>query len=136
MIYLVCFFSSAMSFYISEKLSKHNKKSILLSYENIQINRKKIFYCLGQNSKRRFRAISIVFAFLGLLIPSILAGVRDFSIGTDINVYGNIWFERAHNISLYQYLKWASVSSIGIVYALLNYIVGLFTEDAHVFISC
>lgn len=70
---------------------------------------------------------------LGLLIPSILAGVRDYSIGTDIEVYGNIWFERAHRVNLYEYLRWAVTSSIGLVYALLNYFVGIFTSDPHVF---
>ena len=132
MIYLVCFFTSALCFRFSESLLKHKKTAFWFTTGKALINIPKKEHSF-KTKITMSQALSGIFALLGLLIPSILAGVRDFSIGTDITVYGNAWFERAHHIGLLKYLRWAVTSSIGLIYALLNYIVGLFTEDAHIF---
>lgn len=86
---------------------------------------------------KKNKVVKFVAVFLALLLPSILAGMRDYSIGTDIEVYGNIWFDRAvaytKTRDLFAYLKWANSSSIGVVYALVNYIVACFTSNSHWF---
>ena len=60
-----------------------------------------------------------LFIILGLLVPSILAGVRDYSVGTDVLLYGNGWFERA--------------VQFGVGYAFINFIISRFTNNTHVF---
>lgn len=104
MIYLICFFSSVVLFILSEKKYKHYNKQI-----------------------------TIIFVALALIIPSALAGMRDFSIGTDISVYGNYWFNLTNEVSFFKYIKWALSSDIGILYAMLNYVVSIFTDDVHWF---
>lgn len=71
---------------------------------------------------------------LGILIPSIIAGVRDYTIGTDIYTYGNTWFNYAVGFQNYfKYVQYAAWSSIGVGYATLNFIVSRFTSNAHWF---
>lgn len=77
--------------------------------------------------------IGILF-FIVALIPAILGGVRDYTIGTDIRVYGNVWFNLAHESSnIFEYLKMASSSSFGYLYALFNFLVSRFTNNPHWF---
>ena len=69
-----------------------------------------------------------------VLIPSILAGLRDFSVGVDVLVYGNEWFYRAcRYTSLFKYLHDANAYSVNYGYAFLNYIVSRFTNNPHWF---
>ena len=69
-----------------------------------------------------------------ILAPSILAGVRDYSIGVDVLNYGNIWFYRANGVTnLWDYLQSANRQSVGPGYALLNYLVTQFTDNPHWF---
>lgn len=132
MIYLVCFFSSALFLLISEKLRGRNRP--VLVYWNQILSRLGLNDFFGLSDKISLSWIfAVLFAALGLMIPSILAGLRDYSIGTDIEVYGNIWFEFAHNFDFFTYMRMAATSSIGLVYAVLNYIVALVAKDAHVF---
>lgn len=86
------------------------------------------------NNSFEKKVILFLLFFLVALIPGILGGVRDFSIGTDIKVYGNIWFNFAReSSSLRDYLNAASVSSIGSLYAFFNFIVSRFTSNPHWF---
>ncbi|MCC4404978.1 EpsG family protein [Limosilactobacillus reuteri] len=71
--------------------------------------------------------------FIALLVPAILAGVRDYSVGTDVMVYGNAWFYRAFTVDYKTYINWATSSSVGSGYAFLNYVVSRFTNNPHVF---
>ncbi len=92
------------------------------------------YLILISSERVRTKCIRLVMILVALLIPSVLAGLRDYSIGTDISVYGNIWFQNAiQSKDIFTYLKWASSSDIGIVYAILNYIVSVFTTDPHWF---
>ena len=108
LIYLIIFFSSFFLFIIAEKERKKNNKKIY-----------------------------IIITFIAILIPSVLAGLRDYSIGTDVKVYGNIWFDNAVQYvkknDMMSYITWAKNSNMGIFYALLNYIVANFTNNTHVF---
>lgn len=88
---------------------------------------------IGQNKKNKFqRKVCIIMA---LILPSILAGCRDYSIGTDVLIYGNRWFRFAvtSQQNFIEYIRWAMASSIGAVYAGLNYFVAMFTENTHWF---
>lgn len=90
-----------------------------------------MLYCSEKTKKRLNRRLYIL---LALLVPSVLAGLRDYTIGADVLNYGNIWFERAHiATTLTDFLKSANRQSVGIGYALLNYLVGRFTENSHWF---
>lgn len=72
--------------------------------------------------------------FVGLLIPALLAGLRDYTIGNDVLLYGNYWFEKAVSYtSLWDYLRKAVEYSIGPGYAFINYISSLISNDAHFF---
>lgn len=51
-----------------------------------------MFY-LSSKSKRRFS--SNFQAAVGILILAVLAGLRDASIGTDVNVYGRVFYQQA-----------------------------------------
>lgn len=76
----------------------------------------------------------VILLVLIALLPSILGGVRDYSIGTDIRVYGNTWFYLSRSSSnLLSLLKLASESSIGALYATFNFIVSRFTDNPHWF---
>lgn len=102
-IYLVVFGSSAGLFYIAQ---------------NVQKNRK----------------ASVFFSACAILLPALLAGLRDYSIGTDVLGYGNVWFYKAvQSKSVFQYCSQAMNSSIGLLYALFNYIVSIFSDNPHVF---
>ncbi len=88
---------------------------------------------IGQNKKNKLqRNVCIIMA---ILLPSILAGCRDFTIGTDVLIYGNRWFRYAVNSqqNFAGYVRWAVAASIGAVYASINYFVAMFTENTHWF---
>ena len=105
MIYLIVFFFSFLFIKMGRKIEKNKKKKIA-------------FICYG----------------IGILAPAILAGVRDYTIGTDVMVYGNIWFNRAVDASnLRDYIQWGVVSQLGIVYLVLNYVVAMVSDNPHVF---
>ncbi|MCM1234207.1 MAG: EpsG family protein [Ruminococcus flavefaciens] len=87
--------------------------------------------CIGQNKKSEL--LGKIYIIIALLLPSILAGCRDYSIGTDVLIYGNNWFRYAVNSqSIVEYIKRAGVD-MGAVYAVLNYIVAMFTDNTHWF---
>lgn len=85
--------------------------------------------------KKPFSKIWIVMSLILIaLLPGILGGVRDYSIGTDIRVYGNTWFYLARSSSnLFSLLGAASASSIGALYATFNFVVSRFTDNPHWF---
>ena len=97
-----------------------------------------IFVCsiffLYVSDKTQNRAIKFLFTVIAILLPSILAGLRDYSIGTDVELYGNIWFKNAcYANDYFEYVQHAMLGSIGIGYSTLNYIVAMFTDNAHWF---
>ena len=116
-IYLFCFFASFFLLLLSEGI----KKRIVFSLKDTN----KIISNLNP--------FFLITVFIALLIPSMLAGYRDYTIGTDVLVYGNYWFEMTKGLDLQSYVQWATASSIGSLYALLNYTVSRFSENPHVF---
>lgn len=82
------------------------------------------------DNKNAFRS----FLIIGLLIPCILAGVRDFSVGTDVLLYGNYWFETAvKSESIRSYIDYAVRSDLGVGYAVFNWIISRVTNNLHMY---
>ncbi|WP_176271401.1 EpsG family protein, partial [Enterococcus sp. 7E2_DIV0204] len=81
--------------------------------------------------------------FYGLLVillivtVSILNGTRDFTIGTDIRVYGNKYFELA--LFSYRFVDYLDLTrsfynlDVEYGYQALNYLVSRFTNNIHIF---
>ncbi|MCI8428335.1 MAG: EpsG family protein [Lachnospira sp.] len=88
-------------------------------------------YCSEKTQSKLLKRILII---LALLIPSILAGLRDYSIGNDVLLYGNKWFERScmYN-SLFDFLEKAQEYSVDLGYATVNWCVSRFTDNPHFF---
>ena len=93
-----------------------------------------ISYKLFQISQKRKEIyIKRMCVAAAILLPSILAGCRDYSIGTDVLEYGNNWFNYARWNNFILYMKMTRSADIGIGYAFVNYVVSVFTDNAHWF---
>ena len=93
--YYITFFISILFCYLGE-LSITKKRKLITDDIDVKVYRRK---------KRRFRRISIkkwhlnyyhIYFFLSVLFVSLLAGLRDYSVGTDIKSYGNSLFFYAY----------------------------------------
>lgn len=82
-----------------------------------------------KKSDNKSRILSIVFSVIAILIPSIIAGVRDLTVGRDIGVYVTPTIESALNSGFWDYMT-NSTNEIG--YSLLIYIITIFTDNVHV----
>lgn len=81
-------------------------------------------------SKQRNRKLAGLFFALAVLTVSILAGVRDLSIGTDIWTYGEYSFMAAReSTNIVQYFR--AQSMLDPVYNLLTYLVSRFADNSH-----
>lgn len=91
--------------------------------------------CISAYSRSKNIKHKIFFISLGILIPSLLAGFRDYSIGYDVLLYGKPWFEKACEYdSLYLFLQNANEYNIGIGYAFVNYIISRLSNNPHFFL--
>lgn len=87
------------------------------------------------SEKKERKNIKLILVAMALLLPSCLAGTRDFTIGWDVLLYGKGWFERACDYnSLILFLEKANEHSVGIGYAVINYCVSRVTHNFHVFL--
>lgn len=94
------------------------------------------FFCgIANLAYKKSRFLFILFSFFSILIVSILAGVRDESIGTDIQVYGNIVFNLAHPYdSFFSYYNGvSSFFKLEPLYMWLNYFVSRFSHENAMF---
>ena len=88
-----------------------------------------IFVYLGDKYKGN-RIFSKVLLIAGVLFVSILAGVRDLSIGTDIKTYGEWLFKGASSgIGFFSFIK--ANSDIEPLFLALVYAVAKFFSDSH-----
>ncbi len=91
-----------------------------------------LLYVSGKYKRNKY--FSAILVIIALLIPSILAGLRDYSIGYDVTLYGNYWFEKACSYgSMIGYLNKAREYSMGIGYAAVNFLSSRISKDPHVF---
>lgn len=87
------------------------------------------------SEKTERKAVKRALVAMALLLPSCLAGVRDFTIGWDVLLYGKGWFEKSCEYnSLILFLEKANEYSIGIGYAAINYCVSRVTKNFHIFL--
>lgn len=85
---------------------------------------------LDENKRKVFILLSII----AILIPSILAGCRDYTIGTDVQVYVLPTFEQARrfsNITAWLAFNATWYKSVDFLFAVLAYVVSRFTGNAH-----
>lgn len=74
------------------------------------------------------------FVMLALLLPSLLAGLRSYEIGSDTSGYGIYWFNQATQFkSWFSFIKYAKGYSIDYGYATLNYLASRLGKEAHIF---
>lgn len=86
----------------------------------------------GEWACRRSRTAGTFLCCLSAAFPVILAGARDYSVGTDIATYGNYVFRAACNArSLRACLR--AQSEIDLLYKGLAYAVSRFTNNPHLF---
>ena len=81
----------------------------------------------NNNKKMKLLAIMII------IIISLLGGLRGITIGTDLNVYGEKWFNIAVNSSSFVTYK-STISTTDIGYIFLNYIVSRFTNNFNIYL--
>ena len=90
--------------------------------------------------KNKKRILSTFFAILAVFIPSIIAGIRNINVGTDIKVYGIYMFNIARSHSIIGYF--GIVGTGDILYSFLNILTSLLSDNIHVllfiiqFINC
>lgn len=92
------------------------------------------FFWLGERVKHEHIELKIIIYGLALLLPAILAGIRDLSVGTDVLVYAYPVFKDAYyapdfGALLYQWQR------IEIGYLWLNYVVSGITSSHNVFLG-
>lgn len=75
------------------------------------------------------------FVFIALLLPSLLAGLRSYEIGSDTSGYVVYWFNQAAQYkNWFTFVKYAKGYSIDYGYATLNFLASRLGQDAHIFL--
>lgn len=88
---------------------------------------------IGQKfEESNYSIIAKIFYIIGILIPTILAGIRDYSIGTDVEVYAVPIFKNASEYnSLNDYISYVIASgNKDYLYFVMNFIVSRFTTES------
>jgi hypothetical protein len=84
-------------------------------------------------ASEKYQKLNKLFVVMAILIPSIIAGLRDSSIGTDVTVYGISFFERAlHSGGLFSFLNLQRLlGHTDMGYNIIVYLVSRVTKDYH-----
>lgn len=107
-IYLICFLVTIIAAFINEKIVKMKRRDIFLS---------------------------MLTGAMVILPPAIIAGLRDFSVGIDVNLYVKPVFDYASNVAFpYELFKISSISDIEPGFRIFAYIISRFTNNAHWFL--
>lgn len=78
------------------------------------------------------KILKVIFSILIILIPSIIGGFRDLTIGTDVLVYGEKNFAYAN--SYQNIINYITSYDIDVGYLAINFLVSRFTDNVHVFL--
>lgn len=78
------------------------------------------------------KGVSIIFSLLAISVPSVLAGMRNSNIGTDVRVYGIPFFNRA--VISKSFIGYSKICETELGYRIVNYIVSRFTNNINVFL--
>lgn len=80
------------------------------------------------------KEIKFFLILISLLLPSLLAGLRSYEIGSDTTGYGLYWFNQAIRFNDWiSFVKYAKGYSIDYGYASLLFIASRIGQDAHIF---
>lgn len=90
-----------------------------------------LFAYFAQKTKKS-KILIILFSIMSVAIPSLIAGMRDLTIGTDLQVYGENYFNRAVESSSFS--EYSKICNTDLGYRIINYTVSLFSNDIHVFL--
>lgn len=85
------------------------------------------YFAQRQFNKNR-KIYGILFSIIAILIPSIMAGVRDLNVGRDIGVYVTPTIENALNNSIFNFLE-SSTTEIG--FSIMIYVITFFGGNVH-----
>lgn len=104
--------------------------TILLAYANEKYLRK------HENNNKKSNVSKVLLAALVILPPAILAGLRDYVVGTDVMVYAYQVFGIANNIHGIADLFSPNIynSRIEIGFYILAWFSHIFSDDAHIFL--
>lgn len=92
-----------------------------------------LFIFLAQkNFDKNRKILGVLASIIAILIPTILAGLRDISVGYDIKLYGLNQFQLAVNSTSFS--NFLNVCDTDFGYALINYIVSRFTDNINIFL--
>lgn len=94
-----------------------------------------IFAILGEFANRR-RATGLSYLASGCAVfsTSIINWIRDSSIGTDVETYGDATFNAAVNSSDFKsFYDYCEAYGIERGYTVLNYLISMFTDNQHIF---
>lgn len=128
--YYVTFILSCIFCYMGEKIVRSHEAENNIEYEEYQ------------NKKRNWRVISFptsgfltvksynIYFFFAVLMVAILAGIRGYTVGTDVQVYGNDLFYYARTVSWSQFYH--SLTKIEPLYLLLVYFSSRFSSEPHI----
>lgn len=79
------------------------------------------------------KPLYIILIFLAFLVPSILAGLREYGVGTDTKGYITYVFEKMQKISsIDQFFDYAKTADTEFLYVLFNFIISRFFTDINV----
>lgn len=90
------------------------------------------FVCCYLSSRMKGKKASILFDILSIMIPSIIAGYRDLSIGKDISVYGEYMHHVASHSSVSNFFSTFGYQDI--LYSILTIAIGGIFKDIHIFL--
>ena len=83
---------------------------------------------------RRRKSKITIFGYVAILLPCILAGLRDIGVGADSNGYGRIAFEVAKgSTSFFEYIQSRNpfVSGVEVLYRVFVYVIARIFGDIH-----
>ena len=89
-----------------------------------------LFFKIALKFRNKHKLLFIIFSGLGLIVPSILAGIRDISMGTDVKVYILPLFLGAGSFdSFFKFVLYKQSSISDLLYLLLTYICRIISTD-------
>lgn len=81
--------------------------------------------------KRKHKGVGIAFLCLSVIIPAVLAGLRDDTIGTDIRYYGNPQFFWCLQNNDLKFLILSQIKTVEPLYVLMNFLITRVTANPH-----
>lgn len=127
--YFVFFLASIVFCLIGEQSYRNSIRVDEVSIDGRTRKKRKRRLLLCRTYKCNGLHVYSVYFAISVLIVSVLAGVRGYSVGTDIKVYGNSLFAYAQKVSLIDFIE--KLPNIEPLYLTLVDFSTFFSEEAH-----